>query len=1029
MVQFRFDDGLEIELSLNRISKSMPTKAAGNDISSQANFEAWIESLIPGLKARWSDYFSGIPTGHSIPIPPLDEWLATLQTAATSPWKLPDQLIRLLNAPKGGVKLQNSWVLLTNLFSLTFDAAQSATPPLDATGWQRLLETQNKTLKHAAQVLIRENRPDTAALTRRALYLQTITDLNKKIVDIWDPDELLDQVVKLIQKNLGYDYVNIFRLNQIEQTLLLQSAIWKGQHPKLDAPIVFKIDTQGTVNRVAATGRPLLVNNVGQDRTPSSHPALPSIRAELAVPLIIGKNLVGVLDFGSDSSDVFSDDDHQIGQALADHVAVALENARLQTGLQRHLREKTLLYESNLALGTSLDMDTVLRLMTRKIAEAMDAGACVICQVDKKAKTTTALAQYVFRYPGNPAQTWRTINKPIHISKDPVGQQVVRTARPVVGRIGDKLTHLPTWALGASQASGETGQKPGWGMVLALPMEIEDRGIGLLEIYDKNPNRNFSTEDIQLCRILATQTSLAMEQARLFGETRQRLNEVATLYTMAQEIAGQLELQAVLDTIVVTLRQAIGCRGCCIFLIDQTGKQLEIQAAAGLKPHWRETAKLKLGEGIAGRAAAEGRTIYVSDTRQDPTFVVFDEEVQSLIVTPLFAHGEVIGTINVDDDRSNAFGSTQERLLTIAATQAGIVIDNARLFSRVWAEQQQTQAIIQHMADGLLLIDSQGVIKTCNQTLAMMLGLHPGQIVGQKLGSPDLPPNLAKVITSTTQQARTGVLAKEVTIEKPHPRTLQVFSTTVVDDNRQPVGEVRVMHDITKEREVEQLKDEFFSTISHDLRTPLFSIHGFAQIMLEEGDNLDEATRGEFLATIQRQALQLSEMVSNLLDLSKFDEGRFELEKQPVAVADLIHQTILKLQGFAHQEKIKLVSDVSPTLPLVEADRERLEQVLTNLIGNAIKFSEAKGQVLIKAAKVNGEMQVEVQDHGIGIPAEDLEQIFSRFYQSESGNKHSKASSGLGLHIAKKIVEAHGGKIWAESEVGQGSIFRFTLPL
>jgi two-component system phosphate regulon sensor histidine kinase PhoR len=285
------------------------------------------------------------------------------------------------------------------------------------------------------------------------------------------------------------------------------------------------------------------------------------------------------------------------------------------------------------------------------------------------------------------------------------------------------------------------------------------------------------------------------------------------------------------------------------------------------------------------------------------------------------------------------------------------------------------------------------------------------------------------VTTSTTQQARTGVLAQEVTIEKPHPRTLQVFSTTVVDDNRQPVGEVRVMHDITKEREVEQLKDEFFSTISHDLRTPLFSIHGFAQIMLEEGDNLDEATRGEFLATIQRQALQLSEMVSNLLDLSKFDEGRFELEKQPVAVADLIHQTILKLQGFAHQEKIKLVSDVSPTLPLVEADRERLEQVLTNLIGNAIKFSEAEGQVLIKAAKVTGEIQIEVQDHGIGIPPEDLEQIFSRFYQSESGNKRSKAGSGLGLHIAKKIVEAHGGKIWAESEVGQGSTFQFTLPL
>ncbi len=1007
---------------------SPATAEEGQEHTSQSTYEVWIEAIRPGLQTRWPDHFAGLPENR--PALSLVAWLNLLQTAATSSWKTSDQLSQLLPVSGSTLDLQNSWSLLTNLLGLTFTAAQAAPVPLTAEAWQNLIQTQNRILTHAAQLLVRAERPDTAVLTRRALYLQTITELNKKIVDIWDPAEKLDQVVKVIQENLGYDYVNLFRLNQNGQTLTLQSAIWKGQHPSPARPITLTVDPQGLVNRVAATGRPLLVNGPVQEPGLTSHRDLPTCQAELAVPLLIGKELVGVLAFGSDQQNSFSEDDRLIGEALADHVAVAIENARLQAAVQRHLREKTLLYESNVALGTRLDMDNVLKLMTQKIAEAIDAGACVICQVDKKEQTITPRAQYIFRYPGNPGQTWRKMNQRSRIAKDPVAMQVLKTRRPVIGRVNfDQADQLPAWSLPGVTTPGELPSKAGWGVMLALPLEIEERVIGLLEIYDRNPQRNFAADDIQLCRILATQTSLAMEQARLFEETRQRLHEVATLYTMAQEIAGQLDLQAVLDKIVVTLRQAIGCRGCCIFLLDQSGEQLEIKAADGLKPHWRKAAKLKLGEGIAGRAAAEKRTIFVADTRREPTFVVFDEEVRSLLVIPLFAHGEVIGAINVDDDRPNAFGPTQERLLAIAATQAGMVIDNARLFARISAEQQQTRAIIQHMADGLLVIDRDGNIVTCNQTLAMMLGLHSGQIIGQNIGSAELPPHLASITASATQLARTGVLAKEVTISSPRPRTLQVFATTVVDDNRQPVGEVRVVHDITKERELEHLKDEFFSTISHELRTPLFSIQGFAQLMLEEGDKLDLATRQEFLTTIQRQALQLAEMVNNLLDMARLDEGKLDLIIQPVVIDDLVHQTLLKLQGFAHQQRVTLISDLGSMLPAVNGDRERLEQVLTNLIGNAIKFSEAEGEVVVSAIRKEREIQIAVKDNGIGISSQELEQIFTRYYQVESRTKRSTKGSGLGLHIAQKIVEAHGGRIWAESEVGQGSTFYFTLPV
>ena len=171
--------------------------------------------ITPGLETNWDSYFSDSPTNH--PKPTVEEWVDLLQSGASRPWEISDRLSKLLRSPKSGPELQHGWVLLSNLFAVTFEAAKSMGDDFDPIGWQNLLEIQNRIQRHAAQLLVREDRPDTAVLSRRALYLQTITDLNKKIVDIWDPDELLDQVVKVIHKNLDYEYVNLFHLGQFEQ--------------------------------------------------------------------------------------------------------------------------------------------------------------------------------------------------------------------------------------------------------------------------------------------------------------------------------------------------------------------------------------------------------------------------------------------------------------------------------------------------------------------------------------------------------------------------------------------------------------------------------------------------------------------------------------------------------------------------------------------------------------------------------------------------------------------------------------------
>jgi signal transduction histidine kinase len=229
-------------------------------------------------------------------------------------------------------------------------------------------------------------------------------------------------------------------------------------------------------------------------------------------------------------------------------------------------------------------------------------------------------------------------------------------------------------------------------------------------------------------------------------------------------------------------------------------------------------------------------------------------------------------------------------------------------------------------------------------------------------------------------------------------------------------------------REIDRTKNEFISVVSHELRTPLHSIRGFVKLILQ-GKVEDADTRTEFLNIVAKESEHLAGLIEDLIDASKVETGQFSIERRQGSIRDVIRNAVQGLRSLAMEKGMKVETIIPESLPHVEVDNDRIRQVMTNLVGNAIKFSKPESEITVKVEPRDSDLLIQVMDRGDGIPAEAVPMLFNRFYRVDNSLTRSTGGSGLGLFITRQIVEAHGGKVWVESEVGHGSTFSFTIPV
>jgi signal transduction histidine kinase/CheY-like chemotaxis protein len=505
---------------------------------------------------------------------------------------------------------------------------------------------------------------------------------------------------------------------------------------------------------------------------------------------------------------------------------------------------------------------------------------------------------------------------------------------------------------------------------------------------------------------------------RLMGVNQQlerRVKELNILSSIGKSVASMLDLEKLLGRLVDAAVYITAAEEGWLMMVNEATDELYVRAAKGMDERQARSMRLRVEDSLAGAVIKSGEPISIGSGQLKVKTAYL---VKSLIAVPLKIGQRAIGVLSVAYRVSDQpFSGSAVSLLAALADYAAIAIGNANLFAEIEQGKSRLEAILSGTSDAILVTDEAYHISLLNAAAARILQIDEGAAQGQRLTDIAQHPELYDLF-ALAAEGETDLQA-EVPLEDG--RTFNANLTPIPG-----IGFAIVMQNITHLKELERLKNEFVSTVSHDLRSPLTSIRGFVDLVEMVGPLNDQ--QKAFTAKIRKGATDIATLVEDLLDLGRIENGAaFEFE--PIDLRAEIVESVDTLRGQAVAKNQWLNMTLPETLSPVMGNRMRLGQVIKNLVGNAIKYTPDQGQIRVWAEEQDEQLVVYVQDTGIGISADDQSKLFSKFYRIKSQETADIPGTGLGLAIAKSIVEKHGGRIWVNSELGKGSTFTFLLPI
>jgi signal transduction histidine kinase len=429
-----------------------------------------------------------------------------------------------------------------------------------------------------------------------------------------------------------------------------------------------------------------------------------------------------------------------------------------------------------------------------------------------------------------------------------------------------------------------------------------------------------------------------------------------------------------------------------------------------------------LHEGIVGRILQKKRSEIIEGLSQDPDASPELEGILdrlglvNALVLPIRQEHKVLGALYFASQNPVAYTNSDLQVGRLLAAGMASSLESARYYQRLADERSTLAAVLTSTQDGVLVVNEAGQVLLANPAFEQMMNVPLGALAGRML---------AEQVNNPTMFALFGAQPQTAEIPLPDGRTAQAVAAQVITEFGEFVGWTAVLRDITLLKELEQMKNDFVNTVSHDLKNPIGTITLATEMMARTGTLNDK--QSDLQSRILQTAHYMNELVTDLLDLGKIQAG-LDLHLAPFDLLMLVDEVLVALAGAAEQKQQQVEAKL-PAQLTVTADERRLKQVLLNLVGNAIKYTPSQGQVCVTVSAGQDQVFVAVQDNGIGIPAPDAPYIFDKFYRVQNEATRGIKGTGLGLAITRSIVEAHHGRIWVESTPGTGSTFTFSLPL
>jgi PAS domain S-box-containing protein len=821
-------------------------------------------------------------------------------------------------------------------------------------------------------------------------------------------DAVLQRLVDEVAALLGAEAVDCFLLDQ-ERGMLRCAAV----HGSLEGIVGFEFPAdRGLSGRAIARGRPVLSDDYESLPEAVPHEGYEGFRSAIVAPMRWSGEVMGILGVGTrDPARRFSQADAGLLEAFANLAALALRNAESFAERTRQARIQRGFYRIAAVLGQPLSREETFDALAQAASDALGGGSAAVLmpreddlRLEGLHNLPGLLVQFLENGLGDPSGPLRTCARNRRVLAAP--------------RIEDDERFDEEWRTAARES--------GYRALLAVPVEAPRTDECALVLVFFAEERRFADDDLELARNLAGAARGALERSELFEVERRARALAQQLARTGSQLATELDPAAVLDEVVRQAPTLLDADAAVVRLL--AGDELVAEAGTGEEAQELLESRVASTARLAGDAVQSRAPVAVHDARDDQRLLQADPMLAagyaSCVAAPLVGpEGAVQGVLSVYCRAPRAWREEEIEALAAFASNASAALSSAELYQSVALEKERSVAILANIADGIVAVDREGKVVLWNDAAERITGVPghdalghlPGEVLQRDLESGENVPAGERLVS-----IRRG--GEEI--------WLSLTEAVMRDPAGAVAGRIFAFRDISAERVVEQMKSEFVSNVSRELRSPLTSIYGFAETLLRDDVLFGEEERTTFLGYIASEAGRLTSIVDRLLAVAQLDSGDLQVQLGPTDVGEVVAEVVAAAKQSLVLDGHEFVLDLPPEPLAAAADREKLRQIVMDLVENAVKYSPGGGTVRVTARRRDDTVEVSVEDDGIGIPQSEQSRIFAKFYRAESGGRDlASGGTGLGLFMAKELLAAMHGRISLRSVEGEGSSFVFSLPI